>query len=171
MVALCLKFEPSSLSLCPFGPRPGDLLLPLLVLHPAPALGHPGQPGRPGDGAFTALLLLYCCPANPYRAPQTLREKARPFQRNSSLHLYNVIDAEEKRGHWIYGNYIKFMESWQARSRKSLQDGGGYLEMEKVMKEHQTLVSRHQTKYCRSRVRCGPGKWPSWISCRGSLRG
>ena len=105
------------------------------------ALRHPGRPGRARDGTFTALLLLCSCPVNPHRAPQTLREKARPFLRNGFLHLYNVIGAVEKRGRWIYGNYIKFMESWQARSREGLQNGGGYFETEKFMKEHQTIVS------------------------------
>lgn len=71
------------------------------------------------------LLLLYCCPVNPPRAPQTLRKKARPFPRNGFLHLYNVIGAVEKRGRGIYGNYIKFIESWQARGRDGLRGGLG----------------------------------------------
>lgn len=72
------------------------------------------------------LLLLYCCPVNPPRAPQTLREKARPFPRNGFLHLYNVIGAVEKRGRGIYGNYIKFIESWQARGRDGLRGGWAF---------------------------------------------
>lgn len=104
------------------GPGPGEPLF-----HATPTLGHPGPPGSAGDGNFTAPLLLFCCPADPHRASQTLHEKARPFQRNGFLHLYNVRAAVEKRGHWIYGNYIKFMESWQARSRKGLQAGVGIL--------------------------------------------
>lgn len=86
------------------------------------------------------MLLPCCCPVNPHRAPQTPREKARPFQRIGFLCLYNVIGAAEKRGHRIYGNYIKFMESWQARSRKGLQDGGGHFRMEKAMKASDLCV-------------------------------
>lgn len=115
------------------------------------------------------LLRLCCCPVNPHRAPQTLLEKARPFLRNGFLHLYNVIGAVEKRGRWIYGNYIKFIESWQARRRKSLWDGGGYLEMEKALKGRQISVSRHQTKYLKG-MRWGEGHGPSGTAAGGALQ-
>lgn len=120
------------------------------------------------DGYFAALLRC-CCSINPRRAPQTLLEKARPFLRNGFLYLYNVIGAMEKRGRWIYGNYIKFIESWQARRRKSLWDGGGYLEMEKALKGHQACVSRHQTKYLEG-MRWGEGGSPSGTSVGGALQ-
>lgn len=86
------------------------------------------------------MLLPCCCPVNPPRAPQTPCEKSRPFQRIGFLCLYNVIGAVEKRGHRIYGNYIKFMESWQARSRKGLRGGGGHFGMEKAMKASDLCV-------------------------------
>lgn len=93
--------------------------LPTLV-----GTGHPGQPGRAGDGRCTAPLRLLL-PRKPTEGPQTPREKARPFPGNGFLHLYNVIGAVEKRGRWLYGNHIKFMGSRQARSSKGLQRGGG----------------------------------------------
>ena len=80
-----------------------------------------------------------------------------------------MIGAVEKRGRWIYGNYIKFIESWQARRRKSLWDGGGYLEMEKALKGRQTSVSRHQTQYLEG-MPWGEGHGPPGTAAGGALQ-
>lgn len=65
-----------------------------------------------------------------------------------------MIGAVEKRGRWIYGNYIKFMESWQARSRKGLLGGGGHFELETATSERQAFVSDSRQQ-------------PEWGACQG----
>lgn len=82
-----------------------------------------------------------------------------------------MIGAVEKRGRWIYGNYIKFMESWQARSRKGLQDGGGYFEMEKTMKASDLYVQTPD-KQNSPHPGCAVGPWmPGKVSLMEQLLG
>lgn len=148
----------ASLSVCIPGVR-GPMSCSSSSTLPLPAGTLAGQ-AEPGWGFYGAIItLLFLRKPTRESGAQTLCEKARPFQGNGSLHLYNVIGVVEKSGHAIYGNYIKFMESWQARSRKDLGEGGGHPKWRrKAVKERQTPDKVPQVQG----VLCdwGAGKWP-----------
>lgn len=72
-------------------------------------------------------LLLYCCPVTPHRAPRTLRQKARPCQRNGLLHLYNVIGKKGPLDLWklykVYRVLAGLKELGSAGSRWGFRNG------------------------------------------------
>ena len=148
-------------------PRP-CLWSPTLPLRPALRTGTLAGQAEPRWRFYSAVTTLLLSskptpgPTNTPREGQTLLEKwfPTPLQRDR---------CRGKKGPLDLWKLYKVYRVLASQRRKSLWDGGGYLEMEKALKGRQTSVSRHQTKYLEG-MRWGEGGGPSGTALGGALQ-